>query len=109
MLASVEYKATMADQYAGKNISLKAPKLKLTPQRQVARFPLLAVMLQQSQIKQGQKLSFFTTNQRISAIKAQAFPNHWGVEPPNPPCLRPCWDEFPAIQIFKTLFCLFPK
>ena len=89
MLATLEYEATMADQYAGKDISLKAPKLKLTPQRQVARFPLLAVMLQQSQIKQGPKLSFFTTNQRISAIKAQALPNHWGVEPTNPPLPTP--------------------
>ena len=48
-----------------------------------------AVMLQQSQMKPGPKLSFFMTNQQISAIKAQALPNQWGggVKPPKPPHL----------------------
>ena len=42
-------------------------------------------MLRQSQKKQGPKLSFFSTDQRISAIKAQALPNQWGSLNPRPP------------------------
>ena len=37
------------------------------------------MMLEQSQMNQEPKLSFFTTDQRISAIKAKALPNQlWG-------------------------------
>ena len=46
-------------------------------------------MLEQPQMKQGPKLSFFTTGQRISAIKAQALPNQWRFEPPKPPLPTP--------------------
>ena len=49
-----------------------------------------AVMLQQSQMKQGQNLSFLMTGQRVPAIKHKRCQINGGVEPPKPsPWLRP--------------------
>ena len=54
-----------------------------------------AVMLLQSQMKQGQNLSFLMTGQRIPAIKhKRCQTNEGGFEPPKPPpWQRPCHEQ----------------
>ena len=58
-----------------------------------------------AKMKQGPKSSFFTTDQRISAIKAQAWLNQWrGLKSSKPPsCPRSCCEPFDFIQSSSSL------
>ena len=68
-----------------------------------------AVMLQQLQMKQEPKLSFFITDQRISATKAQTLPNQrgGGVEPPKPPFAYALeqWTHRQVAWALRRIFC----